>query len=98
MLEPYTPSQSKEFYDDCYRSQAGCGISVYQGRTTRPFMSGHGLSSLFLGLLCSAVLLLKRETVRVGKCLLKTSDSMDSDFMSGKSVRQATTSRLKNTI
>ena len=54
---------------DYYREQAGHGLPGFQGAR---FQRGHGLGSMFKGLLHLATPLLKKGAVALGKTALKT--------------------------
>ena len=53
------------------------------------YQRGHGLGSLFGGLLRSAMPLIKRGAVALGKGVLKTGVRVADDVMSGQSIKKA---------
>ena len=72
-------------YNDYYARQASGAL---------PYFAGHGLGSLFGGLLRSAMPLIKRGTVALGKGALKTGVRIADDVMSGQSIKRATKRRV----
>ena len=91
MLVPYTSQDSSAFYSDYYRKQIGHGISVFKGKDT---MNGHGLGSLFSGLLKRAAPMLKRGAATVGKRLLSTGMGVLKDAIGGENVGVAAKRRF----
>ena len=85
------PNHSFEPY---YLNQAGSGMSVYRGSTG--LQRGYGLGGLLGGLFRSAMPLLKKGAVAVGKEALQTGIDIAQDVISGQNVKTATKRRLKN--
>ena len=73
-------------YNDYYARQA-CGALPYFAGA--PYQRGHGLGSLFGGLLRSAMPLIKRGAVALGKGALKTGVRIADDVLSGQSLKRA---------
>lgn len=96
MLVPYHPEDSSSFYESYYSDQVGYGLSmpVYQGRT---IMTGNGIGSVFSGLFRSALPMIKRGAKSIGKSLLSTGAGVLGDVMDGKSIKQAASSRFRDT-
>ena len=60
------------------------------------YQRDHGLGSLFSGLLRSAMPLIKRGALALGKGALKTGVRIPDDVMSGQSIKTATKRRVAN--
>ena len=73
-------------YNDYYARQAGGALPYFAGA---PYQRGHGLGSLFGGLLRSAMPLIKRGAVALGKGALKTGVRIADDVLSGQSIKRA---------
>ena len=78
-------------YNEYYARQAGGALPYFAGAQ---YQRGHGLDSLFGGLLRSAMLLIKRGAVALGKGALKTGVRIADDVMSGQSIKRATKRRV----
>lgn len=70
-------------YNDYYARHAGGALPYFVGAR---FQRGHGLASLFEGLMRSAMLLIKRGVVAFGKRALKTGVHSTDDVMSGQNI------------
>ena len=84
-LVRYTPEDSKDFFDEYYKMQAGNGIGVYSGRRVMPNMRGNGLGSIFSSLLKSAAPMLKRGAISLGKRALSVGGNVARDVIDGQS-------------
>ena len=75
-------------------SQTGQGIDipVYRGGATQ---IGHGIGSIFSGLLKSAVPLLKSGVISLGTSALKPGINVAKDAVEGKNIKQSLTNNLK---
>ena len=78
-------------YNDYYARQAGGALPYFAGAQ---YQRGHGLGSLFGGLLRSAMPLIKRGAVALGKGALKTGVRIADDVMSGQRIKRATKRRV----
>ena len=78
-------------YKDYYARQADGALSYFAGA---PYQRGHGLGSLFEGLLRSAMPLIKRGAVALGKGALKTGVRIADDVLSGQSIKRAAKRRV----
>ena len=81
-------------YNDYYARQAGGALPNFAGA---PYQRGHGLGSLFGGLLRSAMPLIKRGAVALGKGALKTGVRIADDVLSGQSIKRAAKRRVTDT-
>jgi hypothetical protein len=81
-------------YHDYYIHQAGKGYSVFAGRR---YQRGHGLGSIFGGLLKAAMPLLKKGAETLGREALKTGLNIAGNVLQGRNIKQAEKSRLKST-
>ena len=72
-------------------NEAGGALPYFAGAQ---YQRGHGLGSLFEGLLRSAMPLIKRGAVALGKGALKTDVRIADDVMSGQSITRATKRRV----
>ena len=81
-------------YKDYYARQAGGALSYSAGA---PYQRGHGLGSLFGGLLRIAMPLIKRGAVALGKGALKTGVRIADDVLSGQSIKRAAKRRVTDT-
>ena len=72
-------------YKEYYARQAGGALPYLSGAQ---YQRGHGLGSLFGGLLRSAMPLIKRDAVALGKGALKTGVRIADDVMSGQSIKK----------
>ena len=66
-------------YNDYYARQAGGALPYFAGAQ---YQRGHGLGSLFGGLLRSAMPLIKRGALALGKGALKTGVRIAGDVLS----------------
>ena len=66
MLVPYRESDSKGYYDEYFKAQAG-GMPVFSGR---PVMGGAGIGSVLSGLLRASTPFLKKGAKALGKRVL----------------------------
>ena len=78
-------------YNEYYARQAGGALPCFAGAQ---YQRGHGLGSLFGGLLRSAMPLIKRGAVALGKGALKTGVRIADDVMSGQSIKKAPKRRV----
>ena len=78
-------------YNDYYARQAGGALPYFAGAQ---YQRGHGLSSLFGGLLRSAMPLIKRDAVALGKGALKTGVRIAGDVLSGQNIKTAANRRV----
>lgn len=92
MLTPYSPFDSKEFYQNYYTDQVGHGLAVYKGKTV---MDGSGIGSIFSGLLSKAIPVLKTAGKAVGKRLLASGANIARDALAGENIAQSARKRLK---
>ena len=81
-------------YHDYYLHQAGKGYPVYAGSR---YQRGHGLGSIFGGLIKAAMPLLKKGAKTLGREALKTGLNIVGDAVEGKNIKEAATSRLTST-
>ena len=72
-------------YNEYYARQAGGALPYFAGAQ---YQRGHGLGSLFGGLLRSAMPLIKRGAVALGRGALKTGVRIADDVMSGQSIKR----------
>ena len=79
-------------YEDYYVRQVGEGLPVFVGARVQ-----RGLGSLFGGLIRSAMPLIKRGALALGKGALKTGLGVAGDVLSGQSIKSSAKSRLKET-
>ena len=78
-------------YNDYYARQAGGALPYFAGAQ---YQRGHGLGSLFGGLLRSAMPLIKRGAVALGKGALKTGLRIAGDVLSGQNIKKAAKRRV----
>ena len=78
-------------YNDHYARQAGGALPYFVGAQ---YQRGHGLGSLFGGLLRSAMPLIKRGAVALGKGALKTGIRIADDVLSGQNIKTAAKRRI----
>ena len=78
-------------YNDYYARQAGGALPYFAGAQ---YQRGHGLGSLFGGLLRSAMPLIKRGAVALGKGALKTGIRIADDVLSGQNIKTAAKRRI----
>ena len=72
-------------YNEYYARQAGGALPYFAGA---PYQRGHGLGRLFGGLLRSAMPLIKRGAVALGRGALKTGVRIADDVLSGQSIKR----------
>ena len=72
-------------YNDYYACQADGALPFFAGAH---YQRGHGLGSLFGGLLRSAMPLIKRGAVALGKGALKTGVRIAGDVLSGQNIKK----------
>ena len=78
-------------YNDYYARQAGGALPYFAGAQ---YQRGHGLGSLFGGLLRSVMPLLKRGAVALGRGALKTGVRIAGDVLSGQNIKTAAKRRV----
>ena len=78
-------------YNEYYAHQAGGALPYFAGAQ---YQRSHGLGSLFGGLLRSAMPLIKRGAVALGRGALKTGVRIADDVMSGQSIKKAAKRRV----
>lgn len=83
------------FFDQYYLNQvgSGTGLPVYHGSTR--LQRGYGLGGLLGGLFRSAMPLLKKGAMTVGRQALQTGVDIAQDVISGQNVKTAAKRRLK---
>ena len=84
---------SRAYEDYCVR-QVSEGLPVFVGATVQ---RGHGLGSLFGGLIRSVMPLIKRGALPLKKGALKTGFGVAGDVLSGQSIKSSAKRRLKET-
>ena len=82
-------------YNDYYARQAGGALPYFAGAQ---YQRGHGLGSLFGGLLRSAMPLIKRGAVALGKGALKTGVRIAGDVLSGQNIKTAAKQRVTDAV
>ena len=82
-------------YNDYYARQAGGALPYFAGAQ---YQRGHGLGSLFGSLLRSAMPLIKRGAVALGKGALKTGDRIAGDVLSGQNIKTAAKRRVTDAV
>ena len=82
-------------YNDYYARQAGGALPYFAGAQ---YQRGHGLGSLFSGLLPSAMPLIKRGAVALGKGALKTGVRIAGDVLSGQNIKTAAKRRVTDAV
>ena len=87
-------SRDSRSYEDYDVRQVGGGLPVFVGARVQ---RGHGLGSLFGGLIRSAMPLIKRGALALGKGALKTGLGVAGDVLSGQSIKSSAKRRLKET-
>ena len=78
-------------YNDYYARQAGGALPYFAGAQ---YQRGHGLGSLFGSLLRSAMPLIKRGAVALGRGALKTGVRIAGDVLSGQNIKTAAKRRV----
>ena len=79
-------------YEDYYVRQVGGALPVFVGGRVQ---RGHGLGSLFGGLIRSAVPLIKSGAIALWKRALKTGLNVAGDVLSGQSLKNSAKRRVK---
>ena len=82
-------------YNDYYARQAGGALPYFAGAQ---YQRGHGLGSLFGGLLRSAMPLIKRDALALGKGALKTGVRIAGDVLSGQNIKTAAKRRVTDAV
>ena len=78
-------------YNEYYARQAGGALPYF---ACAQYQRGHGLGSLFGGLLRSAIPLIKRGAVALGRGALKTGELIAGDVLSGQNIKTAAKRRV----
>ena len=78
-------------YNEYYARQAGGALPYFAGAQ---YQRGHGLGSMFGGLLRSAMPLIKRGAVALGRGALKTGVRIAGDVLSGQNIKTAAKRRV----
>jgi hypothetical protein len=89
----YCCDGSKKYYEDYYVNQAGGGLPYFAGARIQ---RGHGLGSILSGLFRSALPLLKRGAMALGRQALSTGAQMAGDVLGGESLKASAKRRLKS--
>ena len=82
-------------YNDYYARQAAGSLPYFAGAQ---YQRGHGLGSLFGGLLRSVMQLLKRGAVALGRGALKTGVRIADDVLSGQNIKTAAKRRVTDAV
>lgn len=82
-------------YESYYRQQAGAGLPYFAGA---PSQRGHGLGSIFSGLLRSALPVLKTVGKNVGKSALKAGVTVAGDMIEGRNFENSLRNRAREEI
>ena len=82
-------------YNDYYARQAGGALRYFAGAQ---YQRGHGLGSLFGSLLRSAMPLIKRGAVALGRGALKTGVRIAGDVLSGQNIKTAAKRRVTDAV
>ena len=82
-------------YNDYYARQAGGALPYFAGAQ---YQRGQGLGSLFGSLLRSAMPLIKRGAVALGRGALKTGVRIAGDVLSGQNIKTAAKRRVTDAI
>ena len=91
MRQKFCCDASKDLYESYYINQSGHGLSVFQGSRGQ---RGHGLGSMLSGLFRSALPMIKRGLSAFGKHALKSGLEIANEVADGRSLRDASQSRL----
>ena len=75
-----------------YRNQVGTGLPVFRGNRVQ---RGHGLGSMFKGLLKSVVPLVKSGAKSLGKQALSTGLDITRDVLSGKKFQRRRSTEIE---
>ena len=82
-------------YNDYYARQVGGALPYFAGAQYR---RGHGLGSLFGSLLRSAMPLIKRGAVALGRGALKTGVRIAGDVLSGQNIKTVAKRRVTDAV
>ena len=82
-------------YNDYYARQAGGALPYFAGAQ---YQRGHGLGSMFGSLLRSAMPLIKRGAVALGKGALRTGVRIAGDVLSGQNIKTAAKRRVTDAV
>lgn len=80
----------------CFHGQIGNGIDIPVFRGTR-FQKGYGIGSLLSGLFRSALPVIKKGAMSLGKSALKTGLNIAKDTIEGKSLKNSISNNLRQT-
>ena len=83
---------TRNVYEDYYTRQVGGGLPVFVGARAQ---RGHGLGNLFGSLFRSAMPLIKRGAMALGKRALKTGVRVAQDVVGGGNLKQAVKRRAR---
>lgn len=86
---------SSQLYEDYYTRHVGGNLAVFVGTTVQ---RGHGLENLFGILFRSAMPLIKRETLALGKRVLNKGMRVAEDVASGQKLKQAVKRRATEAV
>ena len=87
------PRDSAACYEQYYLNQTGAGMPVYRGSTG--LQRGYGLGGLLGGLFRSAMPVLKKGAMAVGREALQSGIDIAQDVMRGQNVKTAAKKRIK---
>ena len=88
-----THSNLPKSYEQYYINQSGSGMPVYRGSTG--LQRGYGLGGLLGGLFRSAMPILKKGAMAVGREALQSGMDIAQDVMKGENVKTAAKRRMK---
>ena len=88
-----THSNLPRTYEQYYLNQAGSGMPVYRGSTG--LQRGYGLGGLLGGLFRTALPILKKGAMAVGREALQSGMDIAQDVMNGQNIKTATKRRVK---
>lgn len=91
VLQAYNPEFGKREFQTNY-PQSGGSMNVFAG--TR-YQKGYGLGNILSGLFRSAVPLLKKGAVSLGKTALKTGLNVVKDGLEGKNIKRSIKQNFK---
>lgn len=89
-LIPYNSENSRQLYNDHY-NQSGHVMNVFHGQQIQ---KGYGLGGIFTSLAKSALPLLKKGAMALGKTALQTGVKLAQDRLAGKDMRHTTRDHL----
>lgn len=84
-LTRYRAENSRQIYNDHY-NQSGRGMNVFHGQQIQ---KGYGIGSIFSGLMKTALPMIKRGALALGKTALDTGLKVARDRLNGQSMRQS---------